>query len=549
MNSTTTKLNTRFAPSPTGLLHVGQARTALFSYCLARKTGGRFVLRIEDTDRERHIEEAVPRIMDDLRWLGMEWDEGVDIGGPNGPYRQSERLDVYAKYVQQLLDAGKAYYAFDSEEELAVLRKEAEAARRAFKYRRPATLPTAADAEAARRAGRPVVVRFLCAARDVTIHDDAFGDVTMPAAEMDDFVIQKADGWPVYHTANVIDDALMGVNYIVRGQEFLGQTWRHVLLREAWGFAEPAGYCHLPLILNPDNSKMSKRDKHKLTRLAVKSLVAKNAWTLAQAAAFASTDEPTLERWLEGADTAIDLRQLEALAKTAGVRLPEIDLADFRKSGYLPEAIANFVALMGWNPGGDREKFTLAELIEMFAPDRIGKANAKFDRAKLLAFNTDYLAAATEDRKLAALKEYLPLSGSPIPAGDEALLRTLLRANATIRTLADIPAKCDAMFVADDAYAFDSAAVEKNLRKCDGAGFAVLAELRPLLEGCEWTGEAVEKMLEGFCASHNLGMGKVAQPLRVAVTGTTISPPIYDTLTILGKPRTLARIDRCLKTR
>jgi glutamyl-tRNA synthetase len=541
------KLNTRFAPSPTGLLHVGQARTALFSYCLARKTGGRFILRIEDTDRERHIEEAVPRIMDDLRWLGVEWDEGPDIGGPNGPYAQSQRLDIYAKHIQKLLDEGKAYYAFDTEEELTAQRKQAETAKRAFKYPRPERLPSAADADAARKAGRPVVVRFLCPAQDVTIRDDAFGEVTMPAAEMDDFVIRKGDGWPVYHAANVLDDALMGVNYIVRGQEFLGQTWRHVLLRRAWGFDEPKGYCHLPLILNPDNSKMSKRDKHRLTRLAVKTYLSKNAWTAAQAAGYAGVDGAAMARWIEGADTAVDLRQLEKLAAAAGVHLPEIDLFDFRKNGYLPEAIVNFIALLGWSPGGDREKFTLAELIQLFASDRIGKTNARFDRAKLLAFNTDYLTAATQDRKLAAFREFLRLNESPIPAGDDNLLLGLLRANPTMRTFADIVDKCGVLFVADDAYEYDAKEVEKILRKGEGAGFAVLAELRSLLEACEWTQESIENALKQYCDGKSLGMGKVAQPLRVAVTGRTVSPPIYDTMAILGKPKTLARIDRCLK--
>ena len=544
-----TKLKTRFAPSPTGLLHVGQARTAVFSYCLARQSGGQFVLRIEDTDRERHIEEAIPRIIEDLRWLGVEWDEGVDVGGPNGPYRQSERLDIYARHINQLVDEGKAYFAFETEQEVAALRAKADAAKIAYKYARPAVLPTKDDAERARREGRPVVVRFLCPSQDVTINDDAFGEVTMPAAEMDDFILMKADGYPTYHPANVIDDALMGVNYIVRGQEFLGQTWRHVLLRRAWGFPEPVGYCHLPLIMNPDNTKMSKRDKHKLTRTAAKDLVAKGKWTTADIARFGQTDEATAAAWLSGTDAVLPLAQLELVAAQAGVHLPEIDVMDFRKSGYLPEALVNFVALLGWNPGADREKFTLAELTELFSPQRIGKTNARFDRAKLLAFNTDYLVAASEDRRLAALKDFLSLRQSPIPTGDDNLLRTLLRACPTMRTLEDVTIKCNVLFAADDSFAFDEAAVEKNLRKGNNAGYDVLAQLLEVLAAATWEPQPLHDALEKFATDKALGMGKVAQPLRVAITGSTVSPPINETLYILGREKTLARIRRCLATK
>jgi len=548
----TNKLKTRFAPSPTGLLHVGQARTAIFSYCLARRSGGQFVLRIEDTDRERHIEEAIPRIIEDLRWLRLEWDEGVDIGGPNGPYRQSERLTIYAEHIRKLIDAGVAYYCFDTEQEEKALRAKAEAAKAPFRYPRPATFPTHTDADTARAAGRPVVVRFACPAQDVTIHDDAFGDVTMPAAEMDDFVLLKADGYPTYHPANVIDDALMGVNYIVRGQEFLGQTWRHVLLRRAWGFPEPIGYCHLPLILNPDNSKMSKRDKHRLTRQAAKTVIAAGT-SAAELAACGAVDEATFAAWIDGTDAVVPLAKLERLAATLKVHLPEIDVADFRRSGYLPEAIVNFVALLGWNPGQDREKFTLAELTELFSSERIGKTNARFDRAKLLAFNTDYLALADESRRLAALKDYLRLRPAmPIPADNDDLLRTLLRATPTLRTMDDLPAKCNVLFSPDDAYAFDAAAVEKNLRKGDNAGFNVLSQLLALFASMPetaWQVQPLHDAVETFAADAGLGMGKVAQPLRVAVTGTTVSPPIADTLAILGKERTLARIQRCLALR
>ena len=484
------KIKTRFAPSPTGHLHVGGARTALFNYLMARRGGGTFLLRIEDTDVARHDEAAVAGIVADLRWLGIDWDEGLDVGGPNEPYRQSERLDIYTQYVQRLLEGGCAYYAFETAEELQAMRDKAGGEKGGFRYPRPSSFPSAAEADKAKAEDRPVVVRFCCAETDVAIHDEAFGEVVIPAGQQDDFIIRKADCFPTYHLANVVDDALMGVNYVMRGQEFLGQTWRQKLLRKALGLPEPR-YCHLPLILDMQGRKLSKRD---------------------------------------GA----------------------VDVHAFRAAGYLPEVLVNFIALLGWRPGGDREKLTMAEMIELFSVERIGKANAKFDREKLLAFNTDAVAAAGEDRLLAGFKDYLALNGElwkDLPAGDEAMLRRLLRACKGFRTFADVAAKCNVLFVADDAFQYDEKAVQKVLEKGDGAGYAVLADLRPRLAECEWSAEAMEGLLNGYCQEKSLALGKVAQPVRVAVTGSTISPPIYETLAILGRPKTLARIDRCLAGR
>lgn len=478
-------LKTRFAPSPTGHLHVGGARTGLFNFLQARRQSGTFLVRIEDTDQQRHQEDAVSKIVDDLRWLGLTWDEGIDIGGTNGPYRQSEKLDIYRGYAHKLLATGHAYYAFDTVEELDASRKTAEAAKQTFRYKAPATPPTEADAAAARQAGRPVVIRFRCPGRAVSFTDDVFGAVTMPPEEQDDFVLLKDDGYPTYHLANVVDDALMGVTYIMRGQEFLGQTWRHVLLREALGFAEP-GYCHLPLILDMQGRKLSKRDG-------------------------------------------------------------DVDVHSFRVAGYLPEALLNFIALLGWSPGQDREKMTLEEMVALFGPDRINKANAKFDRTKLMAFNTDAIAAASEDRLMAALKDFLSLNETAIPCQDDAVVRQLVKINSGIRTFADVVAKCNVLFLPDDAFAYDADAVAKVLVKGDNAGYATLRELRPVLAATDWTHEGLEKMIDEFCKTRSLGMGKVAQPIRVAVTGTTISPAIHDTLLVLGKERTLARIERCLE--
>ena len=462
---------------------MGNARTALFSFLLARHSGGQFLLRIEDTDRQRHNEQAVTEIMEDLRWLGIEWDEGLSVGGPHGPYRQSERLEIYHGFIDRLLSEGNAYYAFETSEELTAMRG-GEGGKGEFRYPRPKVLPTQADAAKAQAQGLPAVVRFLCPGRDLTVIDGCFGTVTMPAGEMEDFIIRKADGYPTFYLANTVDDALMEVNYVLRGQEFLGQTWRQEFLRDALGFAHPR-HAHLPLILDMQGRKLSKRDG-------------------------------------------------------------DVEVRGFRAAGYLPEVLTNFISLLGWSPGGDREKMTLAEMIELFSVDRIGKTNAKFDRDKLLAFNTGALAAVGQTRLLAALKDYLSLNPTPIPAGDDDLLRYLLRVHAGMRTLADIPAKCGVLFVPDDAFPYDDQAVGKVLRKNGDEGMKVLAQLRRLLGECLWTDAAIEQTIKDFCQTHGLGMGRVAQPLRVAVTGRTISPPIHDTLVILGRDKTLCRIDRCL---
>ena len=368
------------------------------------------------------------------------------------------------------------------------MRTAAEDAGGAFRYRRPdqpCTDPAAADK--ARAEGRSVVVRFGNPGRDVTVRDHVFGEVTIAADEQDDFILLKADGFPTYHAANVIDDGLMGVTLVMRGQEFLAQTWRQSLLRSAWGFPEPE-YAHLPLILDMQGRKLSKRDG-------------------------------------------------------------DVEVHAFRAAGYLPEALVNFIALLGWNPGGDREKMSRDELVEAFSLDRLSKTNAKFDRKKLLAFNTDAAAEAAPDRLLAAFKDYLALNETPIPSGDDDLLARVLAACRGLRTFPDVVDKAGVLFGADDAFACDPKAVKKFLAAGEGAGYAVLAELRPVLAETEWTGRALEALIERFGRQKDLGMGKVAQPIRVAVAGRAVSPGIADTLVLLGRDKTLARIDRCLARR
>ncbi len=476
-------VKTRFAPSPTGHLHIGGARTALYNFLLARKAGGKFLVRIEDTDRERHMEKAVPMIIADLRWLGIGWDEGIEVGGDHGPYRQSERLALYTDYVRRLIEAGVAYCSAEPAAEVGGP-PPGEGGKGPIGFRRPATLPTKEQTLAALAGSPPAAIRFLCPGKDVTIRDDVFGDVCISADQQEDFVILKSDGFPTYNLANVVDDELMGVTMICRGQEFLGQSWRQALLREALGFRVPR-YAHLPLIMDMKGRKLSKRDG-------------------------------------------------------------DVDVHSFRQAGYLPETLVNFIALLGWSPGGDRERMSLGELIELFSADRIGKSNAKFDREKLLAFNTAAVAAADEDRLVACFSDYLSLNKTPIPTRDTDLLRRLLRMNKGFRTFADIPARCGVLFKGDGDYTFDERAVAKILVKGEPPGYAVLSEIRGELAGLAWEAQAIESWVETFCSARGLGMGKIAQPIRVAVTGSTISPAIVDTLMLLGREKTLARIDRCL---
>lgn len=470
---------TRFAPSPTGHLHVGGARTALFNYLCAKCNQGTFLLRIEDTDRARHVEGADAQIIEDLRWLGILPENIEQVP------RQSDNRDRYRSAADRLLSSGQAYYAIETPEELAQLREQANTEKRSFIYPRPNPLPTPEDADLARGGGRPVVIRFKNPQHDVVVDDAVYGEVTVAADQQDDFVIVKADGWPTYHLANVCDDNAMEITLVARGQEFLAQTWRHIVLQEALGYRQPR-YAHLPLIMDMRGRKLSKRDG-------------------------------------------------------------DVEVGVFRKAGYLPEVLVNFLALLGWSDGSDQEKFTLSELEQRFDIGRLNKTNAKFDREKLLAFNTDACRELGQDRLSDGLRDYLQHKDTAIPSADNAILVALIQANKGFRTFTDIVRKSEVLFVDDNLFEYDQKAVEKVLKKGDGAGFAILSKIRVGLGSCDWSEGALEGWMGQFLEREKLGMNKVAQPIRVAVTGNTVSPMIVATLMILGRERTLRRIDRCLK--
>jgi len=537
------KVVTRFAPSPTGYLHVGGARTVLFNWLFARHAGGKFLLRIEDTDIRRNTPTAAQQVIDDLRWLGIDWDEGPEVGGPNGPYLQSQRKDIYHKYVRRLLDEKKAYYCFDTLEELQAMRDEAVAEKDRLAYPRPEVFPDDDDAEKMRRQGRPVTVRF-ATGRDeaVVVSDMVRGEVTFAAGEIGDFIIQKSNGFPTYNFACVVDDYLMGVTHVIRGQEHLMNTPAQQQVWKALGFGQLPKYAHMSVTVSEGGGKLSKREQPKALREAIRS--AKDV-DLEKLAAVGNISLEQMNSFLEGKTTP-EMPSIDAMAKFLGVQLPEINIVDFFRSGYLPETMVSFLALLGWNPGDKREIMTVEQLVESFDLSRLTKSNSLFDRDKLIAFNTEHIRMASSEKLLQYFRNYLQVVKSPAISADDELLAKIIKACEGARTLADIERKSRFIFLADDQIEYDEKAVKKVL--LTGEGLAVLGIVRERLSAMErFTAEAIEDMLRGLAAERGVGLGKVAQPLRVAICGTTISLPIFDSVRMLGKEKTLARIDRTLR--
>jgi len=355
---------TRFAPSPTGYLHIGGARTALFNWLWARRKGGTFILRIEDTDQKRNTPTATQQVMDDLRWLGINWDEGPEVGGPNGPYLQSQRMDIYDKHINKLLDERKAYYCFDTPEELDAFRKEAEAQKQAFSYSRPKEFPNKSDVEKAKAQGRDVTVRFAVPQDEpLVVEDIVRGEITFAAGEISDFIIQKSDGFPTYNFACVVDDYLMKITHVIRGQEHLMNTpGQQALWRALFGDTPPPKYAHMSVTVSDTGGKLSKRERPKALRKAIKTMQDIDFGKLAEVG---NITPEQLDSFIKG-KTMPDIPAIDAMAEYLGVALPEINIVDFFKSGYLPETMVNFLALLGWNPGDNREIMPVNELIDAF---------------------------------------------------------------------------------------------------------------------------------------------------------------------------------------
>ncbi len=534
---------TRFAPSPTGYLHVGGARTALFNWLFARRSGGKFILRIEDTDLKRNTPTAMQQVIDDLRWLGIEWDEGPEVGGPNGPYLQSQRMDIYDKYIKKLLEGKKAYYCFDTTEELDKLRKEAETQKKGFVYSRPEKFPDEKEVEDARAAGRSVTVRFaLPQDKPLVVEDIVRGEVTFAAGEMADFIIQKSDGFPTYNFACVVDDHLMKITHIIRGQEHLMNTPGQQELWKALDFGELPKYAHMSVTVSEGGGKLSKRERPKALRNAIKGKPDIDLEKLAE------VGNITLEEVKDfiANKTIPDMPGVDAMAEFLGVQLPEINVVDFFRSGYLPQTMVNFLALLGWNPGDDREIMSVKELIESFDLSRLTKTNSLFDRKKLLAFNTEHIRMQGSAKVLPHFKEYLKVVNSPVANADDKTLTRIIELCAGARTLADIERKSKFLFLDESRIEYDEKAVRDVLLKNDG--LAVLKTIRDKLAAIEpFTVGNIESALRGLTDERKVGLGKIAQPLRVALCGSTISLPIFDATQILGKDKTLKRIDNTLK--
>lgn len=566
----TNPLVTRFAPSPTGHLHVGGARTALFCWAFARKNSGRFMIRIEDTDQARSSDESARGILEDLAWLGIDWDDGpkLSVGDrvigegsrPVGPYFQAQRVKIYNDHIEKLVKMGRAYAAFENSEDLEKKRKAAAAEKRTYRYERPVDVKfgefNAARWERAQK-GETHVIRFAAPHEEIVVHDQILGDVRIAAGELDDLVIRKADGFPTYHFAVVIDDETMGVTHVLRAQEHLANTPRHVAMQKALGFRTPV-YGHMPLICNMDGSKMSKRDKAKAARKAAKDAMARDkALTPDALAGQARIDAKELAQFIAAENDSLDIA--EALGWHFKIGLPEVEVDDFRRAGYLPEAIINFLALLGWNPGlktqdgKDLEKFDIAFIAQHFSLDRVNKGASKFDRVKLLSFNADAIAALTDEeflrRWLDWMKHYEPDLHSRLSALGHDKLVILTRAvKPRAKTLRDAVKPINFALTTDDGYDFDAAAVEKNLLGNDKAGLKLLVEFKGALTRLPaFDPASVNTAIEQFVKDHGLpNPGPIAQPIRVAVTGSGVSPGLGETLAVLGKDSTLRRIERCL---
>ncbi len=514
-------IRTRFAPSPTGYLHIGGVRTALFNWLLARQSGGQFILRIDDTDRQRNVEEALQPILDGLRWLGIDWDEGPEVGGPFAPYYQSKRLDRYRDAVEKLLAGGHAYYDYATTDELKAEREAAEREKRPFRYSRRFRAETAADRAGFEAQGRQAVVRLKMPTEGTLALDDLVrGRVEFPWAGEQDHVIQRADGTCLYHLANVVDDRDFQITHVVRAEEHLSNTPRQVFMLEALGYPRPA-YAHLPFVAEPGSrNKLSKRK---------------------------------LDKYLKNRDFAELVEHGRRIAAAIG-HAADADsfnpvIVDFYKTvGYLPDAIINYLALLGWALDDKTEHFSRQDLIEKFTLDRVNKAPASFDPAKLTAFETRHFAMLPAAEKIERVVPFLEkarlVASPPLAAERQTIEKVVAAAGDRIKVAGDILAF--SYFVQpDEELVYDEKAVEKNLRATGTV--ALLAKFRDRLASAEpFDPPTLEKLMHDFAATEGVKIGQIVHPVRVALTGQSIGLGLFDTLAILGQERSLRRIGRAM---
>ena len=476
------EVRVRFAPSPTGDLHVGNIRTALFDWAYARHTGGTFIFRIEDTDTTRVTDEYIQAAIDTLKWLGLDWDEGPEVGGPNGPYLQSQRLEIYAEWAQKFLDQKDAYHCYCSAEELEAVREAQRAANVAPGYNGHCRDLTADQIAGYKGEGRLAVVRMRMPDGGTTFNDLIRGDVSFDHKFVPDFVLVRGDGSPLYTLAVAIDDVLMKVTHVLRGEDLLSSTPRQIRVYQAMGLAleDYPVFAHLPFVMGQDNAKLSKRNG-------------------------------------------------------------EVSIAWYRDKGFLPEAICNYLALLGWSPGDDRENVTMKELTELFTVEKVHSSPARFDMKKLEAINGDKIRALTIDEFLDWSLPFLTKAGVITGTAEEiALVKLALPLiQERIIMLSEVPAMLKFLFVKNFAVEADSVT-----KITDDASKQVLQrslkELEPL---ATWNHDSIEaalrsSLIEEMGLKPRIAFGAV----RIATTGSTISPPLFESMELLGKEASLARI-------
>jgi glutamyl-tRNA synthetase len=488
----------RFAPSPTGPLHIGGVRTALYNYLFARKMGGTFILRVEDTDQTRFVPGAEQYILDSLAWLGISPDEGIGASGPHAPYRQSERKDLYKVYADQLIQEGKAYYAFDTSEELDAMRAMFESKGSAFQYnaltrvklRNSLALP-ADEVKALLDSDTPYVIRLKVPAKGEIRFQDSVRDwVHVHTSSIDDKVLMKSDGMPTYHLANVVDDHIMEITHVIRGEEWLPSAPLHILLYQAFGWTAPQ-FAHLPLLLKPEgNGKLSKRDAD-LGGFPVFPM----EWT-----------DP----------------QTGAVSK------------GFKQEGYLPEATLNFLAFLGWNPGTEQELFSLTELVEAFSLERINKAGAKFDVNKAKWFNEQYLK---QQSPADLAKEYL----GNLP-NDQAIAFVGLFLDRI--TFPQELSNLVASFV-EKPSVYDEAVIQNKWNQEASNGLALIATALPQVS--VWDADSIKQAIHDCLEAGGIKMGKVMQMLRVALSGNGAGPDLMISMQLWGKDQVIDRLNTALQ--
>lgn len=498
------EVRVRFAPSPTGPLHIGGVRTALYNFLFARQHGGKLVFRIEDTDSNRFVPGAEDYILESFKWLGINFDEGVSFGGQYGPYRQSERREIYRRYVDQLLEEGKAYYAFDTPEELDAKRGEIQNfqydASTRMQMRNSLALPADETARLLQE-GVNYVVRFkIEPGEDVHVNDIIRGDVVINSSILDDKVLYKnADGLPTYHLANIVDDHLMEISHVIRGEEWLPSAPLHVLLYRALGWEETMPrFAHLPLLLKPDGKgKLSKRDGDRLG-FPVFPL----EWT-----------DPKTGETSSG----------------------------YRESGYLPEAVVNFLALLGWNPGNDEELLSMDDLVRLFDLTKCSKAGAKFDYVKGQWFNHEYILNSDDEKLAPTFADILRDNGIEAPM--ESIVRVVGLMKGRVNFVKELWPLCSFFFVAPTTY--DEKTAKKRWKDFSARQ---MSELAALLEGLsDFSMAAQEEAVNAWLAENDYKMGDVMNAWRLTLVGEGKGPHMYEISSFLGQAETLKRMRRAIE--